>query len=189
MTETTMEEIERLNPQFKWSRRKTKRYIKKLYKRLRLNSYAMGCRGHPGILVKKSYHEQHMHGADCEIRSLIDDVVESCSIFHCGPTPLAVAYALWLAVPFNHKASGVASTLQWVNRNRFHPEPDSDNWGLDEYIEVKIKEWLDELPALIVTPDDQRVYDRLVDVWRGEVDKTGEEFPTIDLGYRGHTFL
>jgi hypothetical protein len=98
MTETTMEEVERLNPQFRWDRRKTRRAIKRRAERLWVGSYAMGCRGHPGIVVTRRYDPRWpvwaMYGADVEIKSLVDGNVESCSIFHCAPETVPEKYAI-----------------------------------------------------------------------------------------------
>jgi hypothetical protein len=98
MTETTMEEVERLNPQFKWNRRKTRRIIKWRAEQLWVGSYAMGCRGHPGIVVTRCYDPRwsvgDLYGADVEIESLVDGNVESCSIFHCAPLSISKEYAL-----------------------------------------------------------------------------------------------
>lgn len=87
----SMEEVEELNPHFKWPWRKQKRRVKSLAKKLIPNvTYAMGCRGHPGLVVKKDYHpDDHrtwvLMGADVEIKSLVDGVEESCSVYHCVP--------------------------------------------------------------------------------------------------------
>lgn len=90
VTETLIEEIERLNPQFKWNWRKTKRIIKWRAKQLTPNiSYAWGCRGHPGLVVSRNWcrdmGHRDLYSADVEIKSLIDGNVESCSIFYCAP--------------------------------------------------------------------------------------------------------
>jgi hypothetical protein len=50
--------------------------------------YAIGCRGHPGKLVNVTVSGGDPWGSDCEIRSLFDDVTESCSLSHCAPEPI-----------------------------------------------------------------------------------------------------
>jgi hypothetical protein len=94
----TMSEVERLNPQFRWDWRKTKSVIKWRAKQLIPNvSYALGCRGHPGLVITRNYDPDWSHwqlyGADVEIRSLVDGVEESCSIFHCAPQAISKAEA------------------------------------------------------------------------------------------------
>lgn len=91
-------EVEELNPHFRWDGRKQKRRVKSLAKKLIPNvTYAMGCRGHPGLVVKKDYEPDwpvgHLMGADVEIKSLIDGIEESCSIYHCVPTLITREYA------------------------------------------------------------------------------------------------
>lgn len=98
MTEDAMAEMERLNPQFRWNWRKVKSVIKWRAARLIPNiTYAMGCRGHPGLVVKRCYDPNWplaaLYGADVEIKSLVDGVVESCSIFNCAPQAISRDYA------------------------------------------------------------------------------------------------
>ena len=92
--ETTMEEIERLNPQFNWDPRKIKKIIKWRAAQLAPNhAYAMGCRGHPGLVIERNYDPRWSHwalcGADVSIKSLVDGIEESCSIWHCAPMAIS----------------------------------------------------------------------------------------------------
>ena len=92
--ETTMEEVERLNPHFQWNWRKIKKIIKWRGKQLTPNiSYALGCRGHPGLVVERCYNprwsRQNLYGADVAIKSLVDGVEESCSLWHCSPEAIS----------------------------------------------------------------------------------------------------
>ena len=124
----SMEEIEALNPHFLWSRRKTKRRVKSLAKKLIPNvTYAMGCRGHPGLVVQKdAFFDSDIHGAGVEIKSLVDGIEESCSIFHCCPQPIDKEYALelaqymkthhWMDVSIKYKNyTTVCATPQLIN--------------------------------------------------------------------------
>ena len=81
----SIEEVEALNPHFRWCKRKVKRLVRWRANQLAIGSMAWGCRGHPGIVVKKYYHPSDPYGADVEIKSLVDGIVEGCSIFHCAP--------------------------------------------------------------------------------------------------------
>lgn len=58
-----------------------------------LGGYAFGCRGHPGQIIELNWDRSSPHGSDCAIRSLIDGVEESCSIFHCGPQAISKEHA------------------------------------------------------------------------------------------------
>ena len=89
-----MEEFERLNPMNKWGWRKVKRVIKRRAKSLIPNvSYALGCRGHPGLVIEKSYWPnwgvRDLYGSDVIIKSLVDGIEESCSIFNCAPVTIS----------------------------------------------------------------------------------------------------
>ena len=90
--------IEDLNPHFRWDRRKQKRRIKSLAKKLIPNvTHVMGCRGHPGLVVAKNYHDSDLFGADVDIKSLVDGVEESCSIYHCVPEIITAEEARYRA--------------------------------------------------------------------------------------------
>ena len=82
-----MEEVERLNPQLKWDRRKVKRVVNKRVRALNEAGYAWGCRGHPGEVTELNWYPNYPYSSDCTIKSLIDGVEESCSMFHCNPQP------------------------------------------------------------------------------------------------------
>jgi len=65
----SIEEIEELNPHFRWCKRKMKSRVKHLAKKLALNSFAIGCRGHAGIVVEKTIYHSDITGSDVEIAS------------------------------------------------------------------------------------------------------------------------
>lgn len=99
--ESAREQVERLNPHMKWCKRKVKREVKKRFKALIPNvTLAWGCRGHPAIVVEKYYSDQDVYGGGVELKSVIDDVVESCSLFHCNPQPITDPEALRRAYAF-----------------------------------------------------------------------------------------
>ena len=90
IVEPTQQEIKRLDPKFTWNWRKVKSVIKKKAQRLIPNvTYVIGCRGHPGIVIERNYwynwSHQSLCGADVAIKSLVDGIEESCSIWHCSP--------------------------------------------------------------------------------------------------------
>jgi hypothetical protein len=99
MVETSKGEVERLNPHFKWNWRKKKRAAIKEARALRLGNYAFGCRGHPGIVVETNFNPRintqykHIFNWDVCIKSIIDGVVESCSVYNCAPEPTTKEYA------------------------------------------------------------------------------------------------
>ncbi len=87
-------------------RRQEKRKIGRRTKRLAMHSFAMNCRGHPGVITEKYYN-------DVSITSLIDGVESSCSIYHCNPDPITRGYAFWLANPFNYRLNSIDCSLKW----------------------------------------------------------------------------
>jgi hypothetical protein len=94
VTETLQEEIIRLNPKMKWNWRKTKKSIKKRAASLIPHvSYALGCRGHPGLVIERNYWPdwslRDLYGSDVVIKSLVDGIEESCSIYSCAPQALS----------------------------------------------------------------------------------------------------
>lgn len=119
------------NPHFKWNRRKQKRRIKSLAKKLIPNkTYVLGCRGHPGLLVKKEYFGDwklgDLMGSDVEIKSLVDGCEESCSIYHCVPTIITKAEAEELAEAFRTMHSfDVAISIHGANPTEYRELWDS----------------------------------------------------------------
>lgn len=92
-------EVEHLNPHFRWNWRKIKRIIKWRAAQLTPGiSYALGCSGHPGLVISRRYWPNwgvgDLMGADIEIKSLVDGHEESCSIFHCAPEAISRAEAM-----------------------------------------------------------------------------------------------
>jgi len=76
-------------------RRKEKRVANWLRKKCGWGKYVESCRGHPGIVVKTCFPIGDLWGDSVDIKSLVDGVVESCSLRHCGiyPMPNAVEQA------------------------------------------------------------------------------------------------
>ena len=109
----SIDEVEELNPHFRWNRRKQKSRVKHRAKKLGLNSFAIGCRGHAGIVTTKTLYRGDWTGSDVDIASLIDGVEGSCSIYHCAPTPISREYAMWLSRPENHEADKLLGWLKW----------------------------------------------------------------------------
>jgi hypothetical protein len=75
-------------------RRKKKRRINWARKQAAFGNIVRDCRGHPGRVIVcssgygygKGYVD--MYDDDCEIKSLFDDTVSSCSLYHCVPHKL-----------------------------------------------------------------------------------------------------
>ena len=78
-------------------RRKLKRRINRARKHAAYGNIVMDCRGHPGKVIDQSlgygYGKGYvdMYDDSCEIKSLIDGSVSSCSLFNCGPPKLKPA--------------------------------------------------------------------------------------------------
>lgn len=71
------------------------------WRRFRINSsgihagaYAWGCRGHPGVVTAVSWDRSNPWSSDCRIKSVIDGVEESCSIYHCAPQAISRTAAM-----------------------------------------------------------------------------------------------
>ncbi len=114
--------------------RRYKRIIKSRAQRLIPNvTYAMGCRGHPGLVTKRSYWPgwslQDLFGASVEITSLIDGIEEGCSIYYCSPMPISkeeaerrieeikTTHDADLSVKYGYAVEEVKSWIQdWVDK-------------------------------------------------------------------------
>jgi hypothetical protein len=48
--------------------------------------YVIDCRWHPCKVLTFGWHPQDLYGASLDVESLIDGLVSSCSMFHCGIT-------------------------------------------------------------------------------------------------------
>jgi hypothetical protein len=134
----TPEEMEQLNPPHRWNWRKVKSVIKARAKSLTPHvSYAWGCRGHPGLVIERNYWpgwtHQQLYGADVVIKSLIDGIEESCSIWHCAPMAMSredaeqraaeirVTHDFDLSVKYGHTLEDVKSWHDdWVSRGVLH---------------------------------------------------------------------
>jgi hypothetical protein len=120
-------------PQDRWNWRKVKRVIKQRAKKLTPGmSYAWGCRGHPGLVIERNYwpgwSHSDLYSADVVIRSLVDGVEESCSIFSCAP----------MAIP-EEEAKRRASEIQTI-----HSFDLSVMYGYDkDKLRGWLKDWLD----------------------------------------------
>lgn len=133
--ETFIEDlIKRDPPREPINKRRIKRNIKKRARALIPNvTYAMGCRGHPGLVTKRSYWPgwllQDLFGASVEITSLVDGIKEDCSIYYCSPTPISKEEAKQrteeirtnhdadLSVKYGYAVEEVKSWIQhWLNK-------------------------------------------------------------------------
>ena len=180
----SIEEVEALNPHFKWDRRKQKRRVMSQAKKLANGTYAIGCRGHPGIIQNKIIRPQDIHGSDLDVVSLLDGVGGSCSIYHCCPEPISREWALWLSKPFNYEANSLARSLKWFYAyDDFHK-----HWTIEQHRQEIIKTRdkvysllkLDDSPeSILIVEQLQASYDVLID---------GTEPPLVDLGYDGETY-
>ena len=123
-----MTDNEDLNPHFRYDRRKIKRIHNKRARLLRVGNYALGCRGHPGVIVTASIFTNDFWGSDIQIKSLVDDIVESCSIMHCAPTPLKKDNAIAMAVDYPLLSKREFSR-KW---NPWHDDEMWEEWELDQ---------------------------------------------------------
>lgn len=98
-----------------FNRRSSKKRMNVKAKKLALNSFAIGCRGHVGIIIEKSVTPRDPHGASVTILSLIDGVEESCSMLHCSPSPVTGEYARWASNMENHILEGFRHILKWCS--------------------------------------------------------------------------
>lgn len=117
---------------------------------LKVGAYCIGCRGHPGIVTKVSWG-YNPFDSDFEVKSLVDGIEESCSVYHCGfypyPKVLMEAYAeeiqslgkkiaLIKFFPNAYKSW----EEQWVNP--MHENPHKSNCNtLQEYLMLDDKEF------------------------------------------------
>lgn len=84
----------------KRNRRKDKRYLNQMRKIAAWGRYGIGCRGHPGIVIETDYGSGICWGEDFTLKSLVDGVEESCSLYHCGLDKLTKQQAEILAENF-----------------------------------------------------------------------------------------
>ena len=82
-------------------KRKVKRRSNRRRKRLRVGSYSIDCRGHPGIIIRKGICDADRFGDDVDIESLVDGTVGSCSIMHCVPETITKQQAEAMAEAMN----------------------------------------------------------------------------------------
>ena len=138
MTDVEAEELVEYQRNRRHSRRQLKRIVKGRLRRLPIGSYAFGCRGHPTRVVKKHFHPGELFGADCDLESLVDGVVESCSIYHCNPEPIGDAYALEYADYMKRHGKQMAEV-------KFHPAfyDDMEKTYRDPDFDTKHASWAD----------------------------------------------
>lgn len=153
-------------------RRQEKRKIGRRTKRLAMNSFAMNCRGHPGVITEKYYN-------DVSITSLIDGVESSCSIYHCNPDPLSRGYAFWFADPFNYRLNAIDRTLKW-----FIEFDDYDKHYTKEDAFKGVLRLKEKMFSFIPETDDQKnVYEKvLIQVKLAEIQ---EPFAHVGFDYPG----
>lgn len=175
--------LRKWRPRRNTAHRKLKRKMLRFYNQLEIGNGAIACNGHPGIVVKKGFSYQDLHGAYVEIQSLLsDDIVCSCSIYHCRPEPISLAYADWLRDDFNRLASATGRSImalreQWEMMNVLQIESWTDS----------IRNAWDQLDQLAVTDQKRATYEAIINGLRALLDGD-EEIPMMDLGYRGETF-
>lgn len=178
------EEIEALNPHFKWDRRKQKRRVMSQAKKLANGTYAIGCRGHPGIIQNKIIRPADIHGSDLEVVSLLDGCEGSCSIYHCCPTPISKDWALWLAMPFNYEVDKLVRSLSW-----FVWYDDFDEyWTIEQHRDDMIKHR--NLVDLLLTSDPSDEELKRIEILQNAYDKAiaGEDPGPVETGYIGETY-
>ena len=174
------------NPTKSTHMRRTKRIVGRRAKRLALHSYAKGCRGHVGVIIEKNHYFDYPYESDVLIRSIVDGVVESCSIFHCAPVPVTVEYAQWTLVPFNRMAEDLAAYIEWgrtfPDRLGFSEHYPEDNYKKDVNIIgvelVKLKDLIDNEEQSKIVASLEYVYKKLIS---GDRNFTT---PTIYVGKR-----
>lgn len=180
----SIEEVEALNPHFKWDKRKQKRSVMSRAKKLANGTYALGCRGHPGIIQNKVIRPQDIHGSDLDVVSLLDGVEGSCSIYHCSPDPISKEWALWLSKPFNHELSRLNSALIWCSKyDDFH-----EHWTIEQHKEyiIKDRQKVDLLLTLNPSIEEAKIVDRLRKAYDDLISGVTPEL--VDIGYSGETF-
>lgn len=183
MVESSMEEVERLNPHFRWNKRKQKSRVLHLSKKLALNSFAIGCRGHAGVVTMKNLSRSDYLGSDVDITSLLDGCAGSCSIFHCCPVPITGAYARWLGIPFNHESTKLADWLTWFKYDRveFDEHYTADNYRQDQ------EKMLQRVDLLTQLPDsNSEIIEEIIT--QINLMLNGNEFDVPTCGYSGETF-
>jgi len=94
----TIEEVERLNPQFKWNWRKTKKMIRNLSAELKRKGYFEDCYSRPCKITKLNpyygdWPRHCIYDADVEGECLVEPGGSSCGLFSCGPLPLTESEA------------------------------------------------------------------------------------------------
>lgn len=180
---SSIEEIEKLNPHFRWNWRKTKRNVISQYKKLVTNSFAIGCRGHPGIVQNKRFSYQDIHGADLDVVSLLDGCEGSCSIFNCSPDPITGEWARWLMVPFNYEISTAKLYLDW-----FSTFTDFDKHYTREDLVMAQDKFRDKIEALEVLVTDKRtqdIYNNLLSSYERLLQGIPHGF---ELDFKGETY-
>ena len=69
-------------------KRRIKRYLNHLNSKLKFGDYFENCFYHPSRVTNRTIYSSDMFGNDIEGVSLVDSSGCSCSMWHCGPTPM-----------------------------------------------------------------------------------------------------
>ncbi len=109
----------------KRNRRKAKHRHNRLARECRWGHYALGCRGHPGIIVETHVYPGDIWGSSIVIKSLIDGVEESCSLMNCVPERISHDEAMRQCDPLQRHIDNIRSTIEW-----YTGQSDMTNWEL-----------------------------------------------------------
>ena len=74
-------------------RRKLKRQMNNLRRKIPVGGYFLACNGHPSICTEKEFYTDDIFGNGVDGKSLINGKGCSCSLLHCGPSPLTKSQA------------------------------------------------------------------------------------------------
>ena len=167
----------------KHDQRKSKRRVIRLYKKLATNSFAIGCRGHPGIVQNKRFTYLDVHGADLDVVSLLDGSAGSCSVFNCSPDPITGDFARWLSKPFNFEAWHVMSTLNW----QLAFVDFDQHYSKEQFAETcqKTTEAAKKLMKLVTISPQYEIAEKLVALSQAD-DRS--KLTTEDIGFHGQTY-
>lgn len=130
----------------KRNRRKDKHRHNYQARMLKFGTYAMGCRQHPGVVVETEIYPSDIWGSSIGIKSLVDGVVESCSLMHCSPDPIPKELAEKYAAYFKKHGQKMFSFVynskgydQWVDD--WHEGKGEPGQSLREYLHMTEEEY------------------------------------------------
>jgi len=93
-----IEEIEELNPHWKWDWRKKKKLVRNRSDAIERLGYFENCSYMPAKVTKvypyRTSNPSSMYGSSVEGTDLVRNCGCSCSMFHCAPIPLSEKEAL-----------------------------------------------------------------------------------------------